>query len=54
MADILNKWKNSLERTRKVAFGRLANFFGATEISIDTWDELEFGSNVFTGRSVKH
>ncbi len=41
MADILNKWKNSLERTRKVAFGRLANFFGATEISIDTWDELE-------------
>jgi fused signal recognition particle receptor len=41
MADILNKWKTSLERTRKVAFGRLANFFGATEISIDTWDELE-------------
>lgn len=41
MADFLNKWKNSLERTRKVAFGRLANFFGATEITVDTWDELE-------------
>jgi fused signal recognition particle receptor len=41
MADFLNKWKNGLERTRKVAFGRLANFFGATEITIDTWDELE-------------
>ena len=41
MADLLNKWKNSLERTRKVAFGRLANFFGATEITVDTWDELE-------------
>ncbi len=41
MADFLNKWKNSLERTRKVAFGRLANFFGATEITVETWDELE-------------
>ncbi|HSM23714.1 MAG TPA: signal recognition particle-docking protein FtsY [Anaerolineaceae bacterium] len=41
MADLLNKWKTGLERTRKVAFGRIANFFGATEISIDTWDELE-------------
>jgi fused signal recognition particle receptor len=41
MADLLSKWKTGLERTRKVAFGRIANFFGATEISIDTWDELE-------------
>jgi len=41
MADLLGKWKQSLERTRKVAFGRLANFFGATEITTDTWDELE-------------
>lgn len=41
MADLLNKWKNGLERTRKVAFGRLATFFGATEITTDTWDELE-------------
>lgn len=41
MADILGKWKSGLERTRKVAFGRIATFFGATEISVDTWDELE-------------
>lgn len=41
MAEFLNKWKLGLERTRKVAFGRIANFFGATEITIDTWDELE-------------
>ncbi len=41
MADILSKWKSGLERTRKVAFGRIATFFGATEISVDTWDELE-------------
>jgi len=41
MSDIFNKWKNSLERTRKIAFGRLINFFGASEITVDTWDELE-------------
>ena len=41
MADLLNKWKRGLERTRKVAFGRISTMFGATEISIDTWDELE-------------
>lgn len=41
MADLFGKWKSGLERTRKGAFGRIANFFGATEISIDTWDELE-------------
>lgn len=41
MADILSKWKSGLERTRKVAFGRIATFFGATEISVETWDELE-------------
>lgn len=36
-----NKWKQGLERTRKVYFGRIASMFGATEISEDTWDELE-------------
>jgi fused signal recognition particle receptor len=41
MADIFGKWKSGLERTRKVAFGRIATFFGATEITVDTWDELE-------------
>ncbi len=41
MADIFNKWIKGLEKTRKVAFGRLATLFGATEITWDTWDELE-------------
>jgi len=37
----LNKWKEGLNKTRKVAFGRIATVFGATEITEDTWDELE-------------
>lgn len=41
MADIFSKWKEGLERTRKVAFGRIATLFGATEITAETWDELE-------------
>jgi len=41
MADIFSKWKESLDRTRKAGFGRIATFFGATEIKADTWDELE-------------
>ena len=41
MADLFDKWKQGLERTRKVAFGRLSTIFGATEITVDTWDELE-------------
>ncbi len=41
MADIFSKWKESLDRTRKAGFGRIASFLGATEIKADTWDELE-------------
>lgn len=41
MADLFDKWKHGLERTRKVAFGRLSTIFGATEITVETWDELE-------------
>ena len=41
MADIFNKWMEGLSRTRKVAFGRIATMFGATDIDEDTWDELE-------------
>ena len=42
MADnLFSKWKDSLDRTRKVSFGRLATFFGASEISAESWDELE-------------
>jgi len=35
------KWKSGLARTRKSAFGQIANFLGATEIDADTWDDLE-------------
>jgi fused signal recognition particle receptor len=41
MEDFFGKWKQGLERTRKVAFGRIATIFGATEVSDETWDELE-------------
>jgi len=41
MANIFNKWHESLTKTRNVTFGRIANFFGSTEIDDDTWDELE-------------
>lgn len=41
MAELLNNWLKGLEKTRKVTFGRLATMFGATEITVDIWDELE-------------
>ncbi len=39
--NIFNKWRNGLEKTRRVTFGRVASFFGASEINEDTWEELE-------------
>lgn len=39
--NIFNKWKKGLEKTRKVTFGRIANFLGTSELDDDTWDELE-------------
>jgi len=41
MSEFLSKWKSGLARTSKSAFGRLAGLLGATEISKETWDELE-------------
>ncbi len=41
MADVFAKWRNGLAKTSKTAFGRLAAFLGATEITPETWDELE-------------
>lgn len=38
---MFNKWIEGLNRTSKVAFGRLATLFGATDISAETWDDLE-------------
>jgi len=41
MADLLSRWKDGLSRTSKATFGRLAGMLGATEITDETWDELE-------------
>jgi len=41
MENLFDKWKQSLDRTRKVTFGRIATLFGASDITSDTWDELE-------------
>jgi fused signal recognition particle receptor len=41
MADLFNKWRSGLAKTSKTAFGRLKSVLGATEITQDTWDELE-------------
>ena len=41
MADFFNRWRNGLSKTSKTAFGRIASLFGATEITDETWDELE-------------
>lgn len=41
MTEIFSRWKSSLSRTSRTAFGRLAGLLGATEITNQTWDELE-------------
>jgi fused signal recognition particle receptor len=41
MADLFSKWRDGLDRTRKAAFGRIANFFGVTDITEESWEELE-------------
>ncbi len=41
MANLFNRWKEGLAKTSKAAFGQIATLFGATEITPDTWDELE-------------
>ncbi len=41
MDTLFSKWKDSLEKTRKATFGRITTIFGASEITADTWEELE-------------
>jgi fused signal recognition particle receptor len=41
MAELFSRWKTGLSRTSKAAFGRLAGLLGATEITSDTWNDLE-------------
>jgi fused signal recognition particle receptor len=40
MTDRFGKWKEGLERTRKMAFGRIVNIIGASEIDEASWDDL--------------
>ena len=39
--NIFGKWRKGLEKTRKMAFGRIASFFGASELNDDAWEDLE-------------
>lgn len=41
MDDILSRWRSGLAKTSKATFGRIAGLLGATEITSETWDELE-------------
>jgi fused signal recognition particle receptor len=41
MTDFLSRWKDGLSRSSKAAFGRVAGLLGASEITDETWDELE-------------
>jgi len=41
MAEFFEKWKNGLAKTSKTAFGQLAQLLGATQITYETWDDLE-------------
>lgn len=41
MADVFAKWRSGLAKTSKTAFGQLATLFGITEITQETWDDLE-------------
>ncbi|HUF39179.1 MAG TPA: signal recognition particle-docking protein FtsY [Anaerolineales bacterium] len=38
---LLKKWREGLAKTSKRTFGQIANILGATEITDETWDELE-------------
>jgi fused signal recognition particle receptor len=41
MANIFTQWKDGLARSSKAAFGQIASLLGASEITEETWDDLE-------------
>ena len=41
MPTLFSRWKKGLSRSSQAAFGRLAELLGASEISSETWNELE-------------
>ncbi len=41
MANLASKWREGLARTSKSAFGQIASLLGASEITDETWNDLE-------------
>ncbi len=41
MTDTFSRWRDGLAKTSKSAFGRVASLLGATDITPETWDDLE-------------
>ena len=41
MTNILSKWKEGLSKSSKAAFGQIATLLGTTEVTPETWDDLE-------------
>ncbi|HET6594570.1 MAG TPA: signal recognition particle-docking protein FtsY [Anaerolineales bacterium] len=41
MTEFFGKWKSGLTKTSKAAFGQIAQLLGATQITHETWEDLE-------------
>lgn len=41
MSGIFSKWKEGLAKTSRATFGQIATILGATDITPETWDDLE-------------
>jgi fused signal recognition particle receptor len=41
MDNVFAKWRDGLARTSKAAFGQIASLLGTSEITEETWDDLE-------------
>jgi len=41
MNNLFSKWTQGLSKSSKAAFGQIASILGATDISEETWDDLE-------------
>jgi fused signal recognition particle receptor len=41
MTNIFSKWKEGLAKSSKAAFGQIATLLGTSEVTPDTWDDLE-------------
>lgn len=41
MGNLISLWKEGLSRTSKAAFGQIASILGTSEITSETWEDLE-------------